>query len=435
MTNAKRAKASAVAGLVLLTLVLYWPGYNPSAKVSFLGYEVFAVAKSLVKYHSFSDPFLALPTGPTAHVPPAYPAYLAAVLAIFGQGAVAIAVLKWAALLMFAAQLAGLPFLTSRLHLGFWSGVLAGVAWLAAGIPPVIVSDATLAGLLVMIASYLMVMRLESEFSRGQLFLWSVVWAALLLTQPAAVLVLVAGVAVLHFASIKSMRPSLALVLLPMLLVAPWIARNFLVFHKLFFVRDNLGLEMAVSNRSCAGPLFDENESDGCFAEAHPNENLAAAAQVRELGEIEFNHLRMEEAITWIKTNPGPFVELSAERFAMFWFPPDGERFNSGIVSRPWVLSCFTALSIPGMVLMWRNARASSYVVGLWVLFFPPIYYLTQFMMRYRYPILWATFVPGSYSLIRLAWRIAPKPSDKSGGKKRTRRGARKSRGAVVASR
>jgi len=428
MTGAKWARAAAVASLVVAALVLYWPQYDLNKKVSFLGYEVFAVAESLVKHHSFADPFLPMPTGPTAHVPPAFPAYLAVIFAVFGQGGVAAGVLKWGALIMFAAQLAWLPFLTSRMQLGFWTGVLAGIAWLGADIPPVIVSDATFTSLLVMVASYLMVRRFEGQFSRTLLFLWSAIWAGLMLTQPAALLVFIFGMALLHFSSIKSVRRSLVLILLPMLLVAPWIARNFVVFHKLFFVRDNLGIEMSVSNRSCATPLFDVNEASRCFSEIHPNENFVEAVEVRELGEIEFNRLRMEEATAWIKANPATFARLSAERFIAFWFPPVGKRESSGVILRPWVLYCFTVLSIPGVFLMWRYARPGSYVVGLWVLFFPPTYYFIQYMLRYRYPILWASFVPGSYFLVHMAQGIWIKSADPLSLQSQTRRSTRKSR-------
>jgi hypothetical protein len=420
------ARAAAVMGLVVMTVFLYWPDFDANQKVSYWGYEVFAVADSLLKNHSFADPFLPLPTGPTAHVPPTFPAYLAVVFAVFGQGGLAAGVLKWAALLMFAAQLAWLPLLTSRLHLGFWTGILAGAAWLGADIPPVTVSDAAFTSLLGMVASYLVVRRFEGPFSQPQYFVWSLVWAGLMLTQPATLLVFLSSVALLHFSSVKSVRLSLALILLPMLLVAPWIARNFVVFHKLFFVRDNLGIEMSVSNRSCATPFFDVNEANRCFAEVHPNENLVAAIEVRELGEIEFNRERMEGAIDWIKGNPAMFAMLSAKRFVAFWFPPVGTRPSSGVILRPWVLDCFTMLSILGIWVMWRKARPSSYVVGLWVLFFPPTYYFIQYMLRYRYPILWATFVPGSYFLVCLAQGIWTKGTDRLAFRSQTSRGARK---------
>ncbi len=402
MTFARSLRWIAVIGLFVSTLLLYRPRYGAQAEVHLRGYELFAVAESLVQHHAFADPFLPLPTGPTAHVGPVYPAYLALVFTLFGHGPAAVGVLLWGASLLFALQLAVLPALTQKLRLGFWTGVLAAVAWLGARIPPAVISEVTLTSFLVIGASFLMAEAFRRNLSPVRLILWTVAWAALLLLQPAMLLVLIFFVVLLHFLYHRSARQKLALALLPILLVSPWIARNYVVFHKLFFIRDNLGMEMAASNRDCATALFDVNDADRCFAQTHPNENVAEALRVRDLGEIEYNRVRMHEALDWIRSHPRAFAQLSLERFQAFWFPPVGRRPGNGVILLPWVLHCFTLLSIPGLFVMWRNARSSSYVAALWLVFFPLTYYFFQFLMRYRYPILWATFVPGSYFLVEL---------------------------------
>ena len=406
---AKLLRLIAVIGLAVTALLLYRPRYSADSQVHLQGYELFAVAESLVEHHSFSDPFAPLPTGPSAHVGPLYPAYLALVFTVLGHGSASVAVLMWTASLLFTLQVALLPLLTRQLHLGFWPGALAAVGWIAAGIPPAVLSDATFASVLVMVASYLMGRCLAEEASGWLFCLWAVVWAALFLVQPVAVVVLASWLLLLHFRFRKSARQKLVLGLLPILLVTPWTARNFLVFHKLFFIRDNLGIELAASNRTCATALFDVNDADGCSASTHPNENLAEALKVRELGEIEYNRVREAEAIDWIKANPKAFAVLSVQRFEAFWFPPRSERPGNGVMLVPLVLHCFTLLSVPGLLIMWRNARFGCYAVGLWLLCFPLIYYLIQFMMRYRYPIVWATCVAGSYFIVEIVQGIAGK--------------------------
>lgn len=166
-------------------------------------------------------------------------------------------------------------------------------------------------------------------------------------------------------------------------------------------------IEMAVSNRPCAAALFDTNQDNGCFAESHPNVSFPEALKVREMGEIEYNRLRMQEALDWIRASPLAFANLSFQRFEAFWFPPVSEHPGNGVILRPFVLHCFTLLSIPGLFFMWRNARFSTYVAGPWLVFFPLTYYFFQFLIRFRYPILWATFVPGSYFIVELVQGIA----------------------------
>jgi len=45
-------------------------------------------------------------------------------------------------------------------------------------------------------------------------------------------------------------------------------------------------------------------------------------------------------------------------------------------------------------------------LLGLWLVFFPAVYYLIQFDPRYRHPILWATFMPAAYLLVSAAKRL-----------------------------
>jgi hypothetical protein len=65
-----------------------------------------------------------------------------------------------------------------------------------------------------------------------------------------------------------------------------------------------------------------------------------------------------------------------------------------------WVLAL---LSIPGLWVLWRSHRSAAGIVVIWLVLFPPIYYFIQYDVRYRYPILWATFLPGCFFLTDLA--------------------------------
>ena len=105
------------------------------------------------------------------------------------------------------------------------------------------------------------------------------------------------------------------------LVCLPWFIRNYEQFHSVFFVRDNLGLELYTSNNSCATPTMLGNYLSGCHFQTHPNVNAAVAAEVLEKGEIRFNQERMHEAFAWISENPRAFASLTARRFMRFWFP------------------------------------------------------------------------------------------------------------------
>jgi hypothetical protein len=91
------------------------------------------------------------------------------------------------------------------------------------------------------------------------------------------------------------------------------------------------------------------NAVSGCFSQVHPNENYEEALKVRQLGEVEYNRVRLREAIQWIKGNPIAFTSLSLRRFEAFWLPPASTNPGDGVILHPWVVDCLTLLSIAGL--------------------------------------------------------------------------------------
>jgi hypothetical protein len=399
MTKQRWIECAVIAALGLLTIWIYQPRLREHT-LSIKGFESLALAHSLAEHRGFSDPFDPLRTGPSAHLAPLYPAYLAGLMILFGESTTAGNIAVWLSVLMLALLMMMLPLLAKRLGLSFLAGVLAVLAWFAAGIPPIYVGESTFAALLVVFATYLMMVEPSGEISRKHVLASGVIWGLMLLTQPVVILVLPVWIAWVHFRSKTSRLRKIALAALPLLIVAPWVARDFLVFHRPVFIRDNLGLELSVSNNDCATALFEINERNLCFDSTHPNVSYPEAVKVRELGEVEYNRLKLRRALGWIKSNPRRFATLCAERFEAFWFPPSAANNNNGTIWRPMMLHVFTLLSLPGLLLMWRGARPAAYILLMWLALFPLIYYVIQFMDRYRYPIFWVTFLAGSYCLV-----------------------------------
>ena len=406
-TQVGRRFSTAQLGLLIFCASFLIYMVSPQGHPSFTdlkhGAEVMRVSLSLAHTGDFSDPFFSLPTGPTAHPAPAYVFVYAAVARLFGEGLAGARIL-WALNIGFLAlQLALLPVLSKRLGLGVLPGVLA--AAFGALFQPYRVLpewESLFVGALLVLLCVLTIPYFKSprswEFSALLGFLWGIA----ILACPQSVLLLFAWA---HISAMensptqlaKARRAMAVVVAAAALACLPWFIRNFQRFHTVFFVRDNLGLELATSNNPCAGPTVLANFISGCHLRTHPGDNVGLALEVIDKGEIRFNQDRMHLALTWISSNPRAFVSLTAKRFLKFWFPYlAGYRYGipSGIL---------TVISFAGLVVMFRRNRTAAWLLASTLLLYPLINYVIQFEARYRYPIFWATFLPAAYALVEFA--------------------------------
>ena len=197
-------------------------------------------------------------------------------------------------------------------------------------------------------------------------------------------------------------------------MLAPWTARNYFVFHRFIPLRSALGLALEASENDCAPVGVTQSEDSGCFGQHSPNHNIAEAELARSLGEPEYNALKLRTTMHWIASHPGHFARLTAERTYAFWFPHEGnslrEEFGKASSRRKERLAIYvtTILSIPGLVLLAKAKREAAIILGSWLVFFPPIYYIALYEDRYRYPILWVTFICAGYFLRRIAGVLFP---------------------------
>jgi hypothetical protein len=368
------------------------------------GYESLQLACSLAEKGTFSDPFQVLATGPSAHLSPLFPFFLSVLMRWFGENTYAGLALSWALVVVLGLQLALLPFLARHFGLGLNTGALAAIVFLVAKLPPYPMWESFYAALLAVALSFFMYDIVTGRFSPAKAITAAVLWGIFLWLAAVPLLIMLAWLAWVLVRTRLPQHQKLVLLLVPFLIISPWLMRNYRVFGHFIFMRDNLGLELAVSNNPCAAFWFKANELSQCFGENHPNKAAGEAEKVRNLGEYEYNRVRMREALDWIKSNPGPFTSLTFQRIVAFWFPsPSGNPLRDTQVPLGILLVWFMGLlSVPGLWLMWKKNRDAAAILLLWLLLFPLIYYLIQFDVRYRYPILWVTILSGCFFLAEI---------------------------------
>ena len=352
------------------------------------GFESISVAKSLALKGTFADPFDG-PTGPTAHLAPLWPFVLAGMYRAAGSEA-HFRVMAFSVTIVLHALNVLFLFLLAHELLGNWLSryctvALALMVPLYQVIPP---SDA------ICVSAGLLAFWLLAR--RRRLILCGLFGGLLLLFSP-AVLFILAPIAAYEWKRVKAVGVFLAIALV---VILPWEIRNYSVFHKVFFIRDNLGLELDVYNNDC-----EIHGTGGCVP--HPMLSAEERARIAAMGEASYDEMRMHHALGWFKTHPGQALRLVAGRIAGFWFP------IRAAAPYGFCIAAITLLSLWGCWRLLRDRRQVFWPMLAISVLYPPVYYLVRFDLRYRYTILWVSILAAGYGAARLieglgSWPRAP---------------------------
>ncbi len=365
--------------------------------------ELGRIATEVALHHQFANPYVT-PTGPTAHGAPLYPLIQSVWIVLFGDTSTAglcAAILN----IVFSAIAAALmPALAAQCRIPLSVGILAGLFQAAvpvSALRELSFFESTFVAMLLVIASLITIRTFaNASFSIRSALGYGLFWGLVLLASPVTVLVFAGFLLVgFHFFFQRRQNRSYAVFALTAivsagLVLVPWTVRNYLTFGSLFFVRDDFGLELKVSNNSDATPLMDDNISLSYFQRMHPFFSAEEAQLVRSLGEREYNRRALGAGLRWIEDHPTQFLNLSARRFTIFWFmlgwPP-----WKGVVLIPMVL-----LGLAGCVRMSRRHPVTGWTIACIPICFPLVYYVVQTSSRYRFPAYWTVSFFAFYALV-----------------------------------
>lgn len=300
------------------------------------------------------------------------------------------------------------PQAAHALGLGMIAGGLASLIWIVAGLPTHPNWEATYAALLVLGVTCL----LHSYFQRASLSKRQAAFAGVAcgmvaLALPAALPALTAIGAWLVLRHRLGIPQILLLGLGFLAVLMPWVIRNYRVFDAFIPVRGNFGLELALANNDCATFGARLSEAVGCFQRNHPGRGPEQLEVYARLGEVRYNQERLGTAIAWIRQNPARFLRLLVQRAIAFWFPdergggPFGFRWRSPRRVERIAIHTMTLLSPLGLWLLLRSNRIAAQLFALWLSVFPLTYYVLHFEDRYRWPIMWISFMLAALVLVK----------------------------------
>jgi hypothetical protein len=362
--------------------------------------ETGRVALSLLRSGQFADPYK-IPTGPTAHPTPLWPAILFVIYSAFGMTATAGYVRGLVAVCSYSALFGLLPWFGRRLGLGIRAGVLAGV--IGALIPQQGLDEIVGQGvsahagiaLGLLIVAFLHRWTAERCSATGS-FLLGIGCGAAFHIAPPFLLVVLGDLIFEVWWKRKPRKWFLAACVVAGAVLAclPWTWRNYSTFHTFLFIRGNFGLELRIANHDGADADIDITLArQGTLR--HPSENLIEARKVRDLGEAEYMRQARTEALKWIKAHPAEFLRLTLLRFVHFWCGP---------LRLPWLVvlySTVTALALCALRRILPALAAPGRAALLIALIaFPLVYYVVSYVAHYPAPLAWLLLLLASYEVV-----------------------------------
>jgi 4-amino-4-deoxy-L-arabinose transferase-like glycosyltransferase len=368
------------------------------------GWEMGRIARALATGYGYSDPFIGH-TGPTAWVPPLYPLLMAGVFKLFG---VYTAFSAWIILVVNSIFSAATAIFIYQIAARCYNRkVAAWSAWLWALYPAAMqyavhwIWEMALTAFLFTWALALALKmrgigpersqanpgknRQTSNQTPTRWLLFAALWGLIALSNSTLLLFLpVCGIWILRAAHplVTGLKNAALAALLFLAILAPWIGRNWRVFHTFVPMRDNLGAELEASS----GP-----GSNG-FPVMATLPLVARDPQTmlyKSLGEIRYVRLKGTQGKAYIATHPAHYLLISLKRIYFFWVsvphPAGRSEFNEFFRELNY---CFLSITgILGLALSLKNRIPAAGLFAWAFILLPLTYYLVTANARFRSPL------------------------------------------------
>lgn len=348
------------------------------------GFETGSIAASIATGHGFSSPF-GVGSGPTAWIAPLYPFLCAMIFKVLGVFTIASAIAVLVMNSVFSALTCVTIYLIAERTVGREVGLWAGWTWAVIPFfmrwPITWVWDMSLSALLMSLL-FLFTLQASRSASWKKWLGLGLLWGLAALTNPALLAFLPASTIWLAYQFRDKWRqfvPLIAIAALACLVVvAPWLIRNRLVFGEWVFIRGNFGFEFDLGNYHYSNGMG--------WCGRHPTQNKRFLAEYLRLGERTFVAEHARQGMEFVRRYPGEFGQLCLRRFTAFW---DGTSLNYVPFDewRPWMFFLLSLVTLWGLVLAIGEKVPGSLLAAGLLLLYPLPYYITFPSARYRHAL------------------------------------------------
>jgi len=193
--------------------------------------------------------------------------------------------------------------------------------------------------------------------------------------------------------------------------VAPWMVRNYRVFDRPVFLKDNFWMEVCIGNLGDASHWWNDS--------VHPAGSNAELAEFRQLGELGYMLRERRQALAFIRNHPGIYLWRSIRRVVYMWtgfwsFRPEYLRGEPFDLANIFLGTTVTVLAMTGLHKALGSSRNAAMPYALILLAFPLAYYLTHSEISYRQPIDPELVVLASFAVVSRQKPILRKIGNKS---------------------
>lgn len=347
------------------------------------------VARSLASGHGFGNVFAN--TGPTAVLPPVYSYLLAGIFKIFGIETTA-SVIAALSLNSFFSALTCVPvFLLAKHAFGNRVAMWAGWGWAFSPYGVYYGADWAWSTCLVTLELcwlFLFAWRLEDSGRTRDWLLFGFFGGIAALTEPVVLSVIpLLGLWTLYRRMRQGkawMRPLLAASLASIAVLAPWIIRNYQVFHRFIPVRSGYGLELYIGNNGYSQRWVNDA--------LHPNHSDAELEEYERVGEMAYMDHKRQQAEDFIHAHRCWYARMTFRRIVYMWtgyWSFDKAYLKDEPLDPPniFVSTTLTILGLIGLRRAFRNNSSLGVRFAIVLLFFPLAYYFSHPETYYLRPV------------------------------------------------
>jgi 4-amino-4-deoxy-L-arabinose transferase-like glycosyltransferase len=362
------------------------------------------VARALLSGRGFGSPFLS--TQPSAIMPPVYPLIVAGFFKAFGvHTARSIFAIHTFDCLISALATIPIFFLARR---SFGPRVALWAAWVWVFFPYGIYFSAAWAWsthLLLFCVSTLLYLsqELETTNALGAWARFGLLAGFAGLTEPSS-LVIVTFLLVLALWRLARARKRwlwqgvLACLVLTAV-IAPWLIRDAVVFHRVIPMRDSMGLELWMGNNGYAVRWTSDQK--------HPLHDASELAQY-DTGELAYMDKKAYQARTYIHDHPRWYAWMCVRRAVYLWtgfwsFNKEYLAMEPADLANIPFATGLTVVGFAGLVLAWRRRRSEAIRFGGVLFLFPVVYYFSHPEPYHVRPLDPLLIILGCYAI--LSWR------------------------------